>query len=140
MEMVSTVRPPTSPSHFRKIAGNVLRFPVFRPSSVPVRDIMEVLLNILNRHRICCHISGRFLTYIAQIFNKHGTICLYVAKKDTPHQNILFRGGGSAEFIDLEGFHLQILEPDFVWDMVKYTLTYGEFSVEMNVIGNHSVP
>jgi hypothetical protein len=34
-------------------------------------------------------------------------------------------GCSRAECIDLDWFHLQLLEPDFVWDMVKYTLTFG---------------
>ena len=79
--------------HLRKIAGNVTRFPEFIPRYVPITDIMEVLLNILYRHRICCHLSGSFVTYIAQLFNKHGSICLYVAKHDVPVLNILFRVG-----------------------------------------------
>ena len=40
--------------HLRQIAGNVTRFPEFLPRSVPIRDIMEVLLNILYKHRLCC--------------------------------------------------------------------------------------
>jgi hypothetical protein len=40
--------------------------------------------------------------------------CLYIAKNDAPLHNILFQGGGIAEFTDLEGFQLQFLEPDFV--------------------------
>jgi len=54
---------------------------------------MEVLLNIPYRHRICCHLSGTFVTYIVQLFNKHVRICLYVAKHDTPLLDILFQGG-----------------------------------------------
>jgi len=60
--------------HLRKIAGNVTRFPEFLPRSVPIRDIMKVLLSILYKHRICCHLMGSFVTYIAQIFNKHGVM------------------------------------------------------------------
>ena len=113
-----------------------MRLPEFRPPSVPVRDIMEVLLNILYNCHICCHFSGCFVTYIAQIFNKHSSICLYIAKNDTPLQNILFQGGSRKKFIDLEGFQLQLLKPDFVWDMVKYNFTYGEFfSVQLNIFG-----
>jgi len=51
------------------------------------------------------------VTHIAKLFKKHGSICLYVEKHDTPLLNILFQGGGSAEFIDLEGFHLEIVDP-----------------------------
>jgi len=126
--------------HLRQIAGNVTRFPEFLPRSVPIREILEVLLNILYKHRLCCQLSGSFVTYITQLFNKHGSICLYIAKHDAPLLNILFQGGGSAEFIDLEGFHLELVRPDYVWDTVKYTLTYGEFSARLNVIGIDSVP
>ena len=131
---------PLTDRRLREISGNVTRFPEFLPRSLPIRDIMEVLLNILYRHRIRCHLSGSFVTYIAQLFNKHGSICLYVAKHHAPRLNILFQGGGSAEFIDLEGFHLELVRPDYFWDTVKYTLTYGEFSPRLNVIGIDSVP
>jgi len=107
----STVRVRTD-RHLRKIAGNVTRFPELIPRYVPITDIVEVLLNILYRHRIYCHLSGSFVTYIAQLFSKHGSICLYVAKHDVPVLNILFQGGGSAEFVDLKGFHLELVRPD----------------------------
>ena len=64
----------------------------------------------------------------------------YVAKHDAPPLDILFQGGGNAEFKDLEGFHLELVRPDYVWNTVKYTLTYGEFSARLNVIGIDSVP
>ena len=83
---------------------------------------------------------GKFSDLRRTIIQKHGSICLYVAKHDAPLLNILFQGGGSAEFIDLEGFHLQLVRPVYVWDTVKYTLKYGEFSVRLNVIGIDSVP
>ena len=96
----------------RTIACNVPLFQEFLPRFVLIRVIMVVLLNILYRHRIYCHLSGSFVTYIAQLFSKHGSICLYVAKHDVPVLNILFQGGGSAEFVDLKGFHLELVRPD----------------------------
>ena len=83
---------------------------------------------------------GKFSDLRRTIIQKHGSICLYVAKHDAPLLNILFQGGGSAEFIDLEGFHLELVPPDYVWDTVKYTLTYGEFTSRINVMGIDSVP
>ena len=74
------------------------------------------------------------MNYIAQLFNKYGTICLHVAKHDSSLLNILFQGGGSAEFIDLEGFQLELVRPDFVWDTVSYTLTHGNFISQITVI------
>ena len=62
--------------HWRQIAGNVTQFPELQPRSVPIRDIMEVLLNILDNHRLCCHLSGSFVTYITKLFINHCSICL----------------------------------------------------------------
>ena len=59
-------------------------------------------------------------------------------KRHAPSKHTI-PGWGSAEFIDLEGFYLQLLEPDFVWDVVS-TPSYGEFSVQLNVIGIDFVP
>jgi len=41
---------------------------------------------------------------------------------------------------DVEGFHFELVRPDYVWDTVKYTLTYGEFIAQLTVIGIDSVP
>ena len=114
------------------------RFPEFLPRSVPVRDIMDFLLNILYNH-ICCKLSERFVTYIAEYSISMVPYSVRSQKLRGPSYHTV-PGWGSAEFIDLERFHLQLLEPDFFWDMVKYTLTYVEFSVRLNVIGVDSVP
>ena len=124
----------------RTIACNVPLFQEFLPRFVLIRVIMVVLLNILYRHRICCHLSESFVNYIALLFNKHGTICLYVGKHEAPLLNIVLQGGGIADFIDLEGFHFELVRPDYVWDTVKYTLSFGEFSAQLTVIGIGSVP
>ena len=50
-----------------------------------------------------------------------------------------FQCGGSAEFIDLAGFHFELVRPDYVWDTVEYTLTYGELSARLKIIGIDSV-
>jgi len=65
---------------------------------------MEVLINILYRNGICCHLSGSFVTYIAQLFNKHGSICLYLGKHDTPLLNIMFKAGGVQNLSIWKGF------------------------------------
>jgi hypothetical protein len=109
--------------HLRKIADNVTWFSEFLPLYVPITNIMEVLLNILYKHRLCCHLSGSFVIYIAQLFNKHCSICLYVAKFDTPLLDTLFQGVGSAEFIDLEGFHFEYPSrvPGPCWSILTVT-------------------
>jgi hypothetical protein len=75
------------------IAGNGPRFPEFLPRTVPIRSLMEILLHILNRNHICCHLSGSFVSYIERVFDKHESICMYLAKHDAPLLNILFQGG-----------------------------------------------
>ena len=94
-----------------------------------------VLHHVLYKNLICCHLSGIFVSYIAQVFDKHESICLYVAKHDAPILTILFQGGGSADFIDLEGFQLELVRRDFVWVTVRYTLTFGAFVAQITVIG-----
>ena len=125
---------------FRTIAGNGPRFPEFLPRAAPIKFLMEILLHILNRNHISCHLSGSFVRYIERVFDKYEIIYLYVAKYDAPLLNILFQGGGSADFVELEGFKLELFRPDYVWDTVRYTLTYGDFMAQLTVIGIDSVP
>ena len=89
--------------HIRYTAGNVTRFPEFQPRSVPVKEIMEVLLFHLFGHNICCHLGGPIRTYMAQIFNSYQTIRLNVALNDSPLQKLLFQAAGEAEYFNLEG-------------------------------------
>jgi hypothetical protein len=103
------------------IAGNGPRFPEFLPRAVAIRFLMGILLHILNRNHICCHLLGSFVSYIERVFDKHESICLYVHKHDAPLLNILFQGGGSADFVELEGFKLELFRPDYVWDTMRYT-------------------
>ena len=89
----------------KTIAGNMPRFPEYPPRAVPIRYVMEVLLHILYRKHICCNHLGIFVSYKARVFNMHESICLYVAKYDAPLLNVMVQSGGSADFINLEGFH-----------------------------------
>jgi len=101
--------------HIRSIAGIVISFPEFQLRSVPVKEIMEVLLLHLYAHNICCHLGGPFGTYMAQIFNSYQIIWLYVALNDSPLQNLLFQVAGEAEYFKLEGFQFTLLEHDVVY-------------------------
>ena len=76
--------------HIRTISGNLTRFSEFQPRSVPVKEIIELLLF---HHHIYCRLGGHFVTYMAQIFNKYETIRLYVALNDSPLQHLLFQLG-----------------------------------------------
>ena len=58
---------------------------------------------------------------------------VYVAKHYAPLLNILFQGG--VQNLDLDGFQFELVQPDFVWDTVRYTLTYGNFIAQLTVIG-----
>ena len=84
------------------IAVYVTRFLVFRQRRVPVKEIMVLLLNVFG-HNMCCHISGCFVAYLAEILDSFGTVCLYVATKLALLQNLLFERGGCAEYFNLEG-------------------------------------
>jgi len=98
--------------HIRSIAGNVTRFPEFKPRPVPVKEIMEVLLLHLHPHKLCCHLGGCFTTYIAQIFKSYISIRLYFALNDSLLQSLLFQAAGEAEYFKLEGFEFTLLEHD----------------------------
>jgi len=74
----------------RFIACNVTRFLELQPRSVPVKEIMEVLLLHLYAHDICCHLRGCFTIYMAHILNSYASIHLYVVLKVSSLQNLLF--------------------------------------------------
>ena len=73
------------------------------------------------------------MTYLAQLFNKHGSISQYLAKHDAPLLNIVFQGGRSAEHTGLKGFQLELFRPDFIWDTLRYTLAYDDFIAQLTV-------
>ena len=130
-------RPPPR-GHLRKVAGNVTRFPEFVPRSVFVRDVMEVLLNFLYSHQICCHLSECFVTYIAQIFNKDGSMSVYSQKRRAPSQHTV-PGWGHCGIYRSGRVSITVLRTRFrrIW---WSTTSHGEFSVQLNVIGIDSVP
>jgi hypothetical protein len=114
--------------HIRPIAVNVTMFPEFQPRSVPVKEIMEVLLLHVYAHNIFCHLGGCFTTYMAQIFNSYASIRLYVTLNNSPLQNLLFQAAGEAEYFKLEGFEFTLLEHEVENDILIHDLAYDEFN------------
>ena len=100
---------------------------------------MEVLLFHLFQHIMSCHIFGRSRAYLAEIFNFFDTVYLYVVKKGAPVQNILFQRWGRTEYFSLEGFGFRLFYHHIDDDIVKYTLTYGEFCTHLSVYRIDSV-
>ena len=109
---------------------------------------MEVLLHVLYRNRICCHLSGNFVTYLAQVFNKHGSMCLYVAKHDASLLNILFQGGEYRIYRSgrvsvrprSTRFRLGYGEVyPHIWRLHSSTYRWGEMSVRSTGPGHHFV-
>ena len=79
------------------------------------------------------------MTYIAQLFDKHVTRCLHIAKHDASLLSKLFQSGGNSEFYRSGRFQFELVRPNYVWDTGKYTRTYVEFSAQLTFTGIDSL-
>ena len=94
---------------------------------------MELFLLQLFKHKLCCCLSGTFVTFLVGVFESFRAATLYIALKDTPSESHFSSLPERVKSLHLEGFNFRLLEAQPHLDVFSYILSRGDFHIVLMV-------
>jgi hypothetical protein len=79
----------------RSCAGNTSCLTEFQPTEFPCEELIHNFLTKLYQQRLCCFLTGTFVTITAGILKAFHGITLCIALTDNPLLDLIFQRGSS---------------------------------------------